>query len=239
MQTEISSKIFDLLRKTDTCTISNVIETFNVRMRNDGFIHDVARCLFPELPPVAGYAVTGRLRASAPPIAGLCYYQRMDWWEYVASIPGPKVVAIEDADRIPGIGALFGEIHTRIARQLGCVAYVTNGTVRDVEQVRSAGFQCFARGISVSHSYAHVVDFGEPIEIGGLKISPGDLLHGDANGVQIVPRQVSGELEERVAALVSREAKLLELVRSPDFSLDKLAVMLNQEPHLYPPLHDA
>jgi hypothetical protein len=91
----VSPDVFDFLRRTDTCTVSNSIETFNVRMRNEGFVHGGfarggIRCMFPEMPPVAGHAVTGRLRAAAPPISGLCYYQRHDFWKYVASIPGPK-----------------------------------------------------------------------------------------------------------------------------------------------------
>jgi len=85
---QASSEILEFLRRTDTCTLSNAIETSNVRMRNEGFIHNVARCLLPELPPTAGYAVTGRIRTSTPPVANLCYYHRTDWWHFVASRPG-------------------------------------------------------------------------------------------------------------------------------------------------------
>jgi regulator of RNase E activity RraA len=232
---ELSPEILEFLRKTDTCTVSNAIEIFNVRMRNEGFVHGVTHCLFPKLPPVAGYAAVGRIRTTAPPIANLCYYNRTDWWDYVASLPSPKIIAIEDADRIPGTGALFGEIHARIATALGAVAYVTNGTVRDVPGLRNAGFQCFASGRSVSHAYAHVIDFGEPIEIGGLRIASGDLLHGDCHGVHIIPREIAAELPATVASLLEREAKLIELCRSPDFSLEKLKAALEQDKAGCPP----
>jgi regulator of RNase E activity RraA len=108
--------------------------------------------LFPELPPVAGYAVTGRIRTASPPISNLCYYQNVEWWEYVARIPEPKVIVLADVDHAPGVGALFGEIHSQIARAAGCVAYVSNGAVLDVPALRTANFQCFAGGLSVSHS---------------------------------------------------------------------------------------
>jgi hypothetical protein len=85
-----TANILDFLRKTDTCTVANAIETFNIRMRNEGFIQDTVKCQFPKLATVAGYAVTGRIRTTAPPIANLCYYHRTDWWEYVASLPAPK-----------------------------------------------------------------------------------------------------------------------------------------------------
>src|SRR5689334_20568303 len=117
----VSSHILDFLRRTDACTLSNAIERFEVRMRNEGFIHNAARCVFPEFSPVTGYAVTGRIRTTNPPIANLCYYHRTDWWHFVASIPSPKIIVTADVDSVPGTGALFGEIHARIAKALGCV----------------------------------------------------------------------------------------------------------------------
>ena len=188
---QVNPNIIQLLQRTDTCTVSNAIETFNVRMRNEGYIQRDARCIFPELPPVVGYAITGRIRTNAPPIAGLCYYHRQDFWEYLSKFPSPKMIVLEDMDREPGIGALFGEIHARISKALGCVAYVTNGAVRDLEGVKAAGLQCFAGHVSLSHAYAHITEFGEPIEIGGLKISPGDLLQGDEHGVQQIPYEIA------------------------------------------------
>ena len=175
-----------------------------MRLRNEGFINGTTRCLLPELGPVAGYAVPGRLRSSAPPIAGRCYYNRLDWWDYVAQIPSPRIIVMEDVDRNPGTGALFGEIHAQIAEALQCVAYISNGTVRDMPGLRAAAFQCFASGLGVSHSYAHVIEFGEPVEIGGLKISPGDLLHGDCHGVQSIPFEIADRLPGKVAEITAR-----------------------------------
>ncbi len=180
-------EIIDFLRRTDTCSVSNAIETFNVRMRNEGYIHGGVKCMFPAMRPVVGYAVTARIRTTAPPISNLCYYQNIDWWKYLARMPEPKIVVIADVDHAPGVGAFFGEIHAQISKALGCVAYVSNGTVRDVPQIQAANFQCFAGGVSVSHSYAHIIEMGEPVEIGCLQIRPGDLLHADCHGVQKIP----------------------------------------------------
>jgi 4-hydroxy-4-methyl-2-oxoglutarate aldolase len=219
---QLPPEILEFLRHTDTCTVSNAIETLNVRMRNEGFVYGGARCLFPELPPVAGYAVTGSIRTSAPPISGLCYYQRTDWWQHLAGIPGPKIIVMEDLDGVPGIGALFGEIHAQIGRALGCVGYLTNGTVRDLGAIRALGFHCFANGTSVSHSYAHVVEFGVPVHIGGLKISTGDLLHGDLNGIHSVPAAVTDRLPGTVRKIKAHEAELIRICQARDFSIEKL-----------------
>lgn len=198
-------------------------------MRNEGYMRHEIRCLLPELPPVAGYAVTGRIRTGAPPISNLCYYQRTDWWEYVASCPSPKILALSDVDHAPGIGAFFGEIHAEIGKALGCVGYVTNGVVRDIPALERNRFQCFATGVAVSHAYAHIVDFGEPVEIGCLKIAPGDILHGDRHGVQLVPAEIAARLPLAVRELQSREAELIRLCREPDFSIGKLAEILGKD----------
>jgi 4-hydroxy-4-methyl-2-oxoglutarate aldolase len=230
-----SAETLQFLRTIDTCTVSNAIEAFNVRTRNEGFIQNGVVCQFPKLPPTVGYAVTGRIRTSAQPIANLCYYHRADWWEYVASMPAPKIIVLRDADETASAGAFVGEIHARISKALGCVAYVTNGTVRDLPALESAEFQCWASGASVSHSYAHIVDFGEPVDIGGLRIAPGDLLHGDRHGVQIVPFAIADDLPRAVQCVLDREAELIRFCGSPEFSLEKLITILNQEIRLCQP----
>lgn len=224
----VSTDILEFLRQTDTCAVSNAIETFNVRMRNEGYVRGGCRCMFPDLPPIAGYAVTANIRSSAPPISGLCYYQNVDWWEYVESVPGPKILAIGDLDSNPGTGALVGEIHAEIGRALGCVGLVTNGVVRDVGALRKLGFQCFSRGPRVSHSYAHVVEFGAQVQIGGLTIAPGELLHGDLNGIQKIPLSVIDRLPEAVEKIRAHEAELIALCHQPDFSMEKLSQILRK-----------
>jgi regulator of RNase E activity RraA len=219
---QASARVLNFLRCTDACAVSNAIETFNVRMRSEGFIVGTAECQFPKLPPVVGYAVTARIRTSAPPIANLCYYHRVDWWDYVASFPSPKVIVVHDVDPIPGTGAFVG-------KALGCIAYVTNGTIRNVSALEAAQFQCFASGKSTSHSYAHIIEFGEPVEIGGLKVSSGDLLHGDCHGVHAIPFSIVEGLPEAVQSITDREADLISCCQSPDFSLEKLTAILNRE----------
>jgi len=210
------------LARFDSCTVSNAIEHFQVRTRNEGFIRGSVRCLFPQIAPRAGYALTARIRTSATPITGRCYYDRHDWWTYVQSIPAPKFIAVQDVDDAPGLGALLGEIHANLFTAFGCTAYVTNGAVRDLPGVERTGLQSFAGSISVSHSYAHVIDFGTTVEIGGLKINPGDLLHGDLHGVVSVPFEVAADVPAEAARIIETERELVDLCRSPDCSLDRI-----------------
>ena len=177
-----------------------------------------------------GYAVTGRMRSTTQPVGGRAYHENMNWWRYVASIPEPRVMVVEDVGQHPGAGALVGELHAAIGRALNCVGYVTNGTVRDLPHVEAIGFELFADGVAVSHMYAHISEYGTPVEIGGLKIRPGDLIHGDRHGVQSIPLSIAPEIPEMVAQILREEQELKELCESPQFSLKKLEVKLQQLP---------
>ena len=218
----VPTKVLEQLRQLDTCSVSNAIEQLHVRTRNEGFANGSIRCMFPNASPTAGYAVTARMRSSATPIAGRCYYDREDWWSYVLTIPAPRFIVAEDVDDRPGLGALFGEIHANICRALDCCAYVTNGSVRDLPGIEAAGLQAFAGSVAVSHAYAHVVEFGGTVEIGGLQVSPGDLLHGDRHGVHSIPISIAEEVPGRAAEMLEMEKELIEFCRSKEFSLEKL-----------------
>ena len=225
----LSAEQLTVLQALDTCSVSNAIEQFDLRLRNEGFLRD-APCLFPALPPMLGFAVPAVIRSSMPPMAGRCYYNRMDWWRYILTIPKPRVLVLKDIDPQPGLGAFLGAIHVHIARALGCVGCVTDGAVRDLPEIARTGFQLFARGTSVSHAYAHIVDFGAPVEIGGLTIKPADLLHGDRHGVQTIPLSVAASIPETVATMLAAERELIDFCASPGFTIEKLAARLERAP---------
>jgi len=225
---DLSREELDRLRQYDTCTLSNAIERLNIRPRNEGFIIGAVTCRFPQLPPVIGYAVTARMRSSTMPVTGSCYYEHPDWWRYVASLAGPRILVIEDADRSRGVGALIGEAYARISRALGCVACVTNGAVRDVPGIEALGYQLFAGSLSVSHAYAHVVEFGEPVEIGGLRISPGDLLHGDLHGVHMIPIGAARALPGAAEQVLRGDRLVIDLTERKDFSVGMLQANLEE-----------
>ena len=222
MQPGLAPVLLEALRHIDSCTLANAIETFRVRLRNEGFTNGATRCLFPSLRPMIGHAVTVKIRGSSPPAAARTYLERTDWWAYVKSVPWPRVVAVQDIDPAGGHGALLGEVHVNILRALGCVGAVTNGAVRDLPAIANLGFQLFAGSLTVSHSYVHIVEFGAPVEIDGLAIRSGDLLHGDLHGLQSVPPELVAKLPATAAALAAKEHALIALCQSGEFTLEKL-----------------
>jgi len=186
------------------------------------------RCMFPNLPPAVGYAVTARVRTSEPPMTGRSYPDRTDWWNYLLTIPTPRVVVLEDMDRQPGLGSCAGEVHAHIFKALGCVALVTNGAVRDLEAVESIGFCFFAASVAVSRAYFHMLEFGIPVEIGNLKVQPGDLLHGDRHGVVSIPASIAGQILAAAARVAALERRVIEVADSAKPTLEELREAVRQ-----------
>src|ERR1700730_9935865 len=227
-RTLLSNSDFERIRELDTCTVSNAIERLNVRLRNEGFVSNAVHCQFPHLAPMLGYAVTGSIRTSTAPVTGNSYHDRIGFLHYVSSMPEPRVMVLQDVDRVQGVGALVGEIRATIAQALHCAGCVTNGAVRDLPAVEAMGFHLFAGSVAVSHAYAHIVEFGEPVEIGGLKIRSGDLVHGDRHGVHTIPFSIAPEIPKVAAEMLRNERELIAFCRSPQFSVQGLSEKLRR-----------
>ena len=225
---QLTSDEMNAVRRLGTCMVANAIEVFELRLRNEGYTWPGLRCVTGNLPPMLGYAATCRVKSENPPVTGRSYYDRTDWWDGIELLPTPRVAVIQDIDSTPGHGSSVGEVHAAILRALHCEGIVTNGSVRDIPAAQEMQFPMFARSVSVSHSYIHMVDFGGPVEICGLAIRAGDLLLGDCHGLLSVPIEIAAEIP-RVASEIARERKsIIDLCRSPDFSLEKLRQQVRQ-----------
>ena len=218
----------EALRRLDACTLANAIETFHERLRNEGFADSSVRCLFPQFQPMLGYAATIKIRGSAPPTTGGLYPDRTDWWDYIQSLPAPRVLVVQDIATRVGLGSLLGAVHVNILRALGCLGAVTNGSVRDIPAAGHLGFHLFAGSVSVSHAYIHIVEVGGAVEIGGLKIQSGDLLHGDLHGVQTIPLDIAAQIPSVAARIIAQEKELVNLCQSGDFSIEKLRAAITK-----------
>jgi 4-hydroxy-4-methyl-2-oxoglutarate aldolase len=175
------------------------------------------RCLFPELGPMVGYAATGTIRAK-----GRGHGDQTALYQHVREVAGPRVVVVQDLDEPPGLGSLWGEVNATIFGALGCAGCVTNGCVRDLTEARAMGFHFFARGPGVSHAYVRVESAGHPVAVGGLRVSPGDLIHADQHGVLLIPIKIAGELSAAAERVIAAEQSLLRWVRSSDFDANEL-----------------
>jgi regulator of RNase E activity RraA len=205
------------LRRVDSPTIANAIEPFKVRDRTEGFIGGEVRALYPEMPPMVGLALTVTMTHMPGPAAG-----REMWWrmyEALAEIPSPSVLVVQDISGAPSRCAYAGEVMATLAKRVGAVGMVTDGGVRDLAEVRQLGFHYFARYAVVSHGNFDIVEIGVPVTLDGQIVQTGDILHGDANGVVIVPREVLPGLPEAVQEVRTRERATMDFITSAQYTL--------------------
>ena len=214
----LSAEELAFLRSVDSPTVANAIELFKVRDRCDGFIGGNVRSLFPELPPMVGAALTVTMNDEHGPVKGRDGFWQM--FDAIAAMPAPSVVVVKDVSGRPNRVAFCGEVMATLAQRLGAVGYVTDGTVRDLHEVRALGLPYFASGTCVAHANFWIEEVGVDVELDGETIRTGDLLHGDANGIVVVPREVLTGLPEAVESVRTKEAELMAFVRSDAFTMD-------------------
>ena len=221
--TAIDPAALDALRAWDTPTICNALEVVAPHRRATGFTIEHLHCLDPGLKPIVGYARTATFRSVEPsPLpADAVKAKRAAYYGYVASPPGPTVVVIQDLDPNPGFGAFWGEVNTAVHRGLGALGCVTNGSMRDLDDC-APGFQLLAGKVGPSHAHGHIVDFGGQVNVTGMTVGDGDIVHADRHGAVVVPREAVAKLPAAVELLTRREAVILAAARSEGFDIDAL-----------------
>jgi regulator of RNase E activity RraA len=203
----------ELLRKYDTPTVCNVIELFDLRPRTAGYMDARIRACFPRLPPMVGYASTATFRSAAPPPAGNVYAGMTEQVASFPELPGPAVLVFQDLDDPPA-SATFGEVMCSTYKAFGAAGLITSGAARDLDQVEKLAFPRFADGVISAHGYCHIVQINVPVRVGGVMIHPGDLLHGDCNGVTTVPNEIASLVAHACADYMTAEAVVLDYLKS-------------------------
>jgi regulator of RNase E activity RraA len=220
----LAPAVLERLRTINTPTVANAIEVFDVRPRNEGFMRPEIRCIFPRLGVMVGYAVTLKIQSISPARKGTNVRAPLHWLD-IMKVPAPRVIVVEDLDDPPGLGSLWGEVNANMHKAMGCVGAVTNGSVRDLDEVEPLGFHFFASHIAVSHAYAHMVEVGTPVRVGGLTVRPGDLLHGDCHGVTNIPLDLAARIPEGVKVVDTMERQIINYSQSPEFTVEGLTAL--------------
>ena len=207
----LSPSQLQALKNYDTPTVCNVIELFGVRPRNTGYMDQRIQACFPELPPMVGYAFTATFR-SASKLKGEVYQTLDKQIQAFAENPMPPVVVFQDLDD-PTVAATFGEVMCTSYQKFGASGIITSGAGRDLEQVQALGFPAFTNGTICSHGYSHCPTMQVPVHVGGISIFPGDLLHGDLNGVTTIPLEIASEIAEACELFMQAEAVMLDYLK--------------------------
>ena len=205
----------EFLQSIDTPTVCNLLEVVAPERRGFGYTVRHLHCPFPDLPPMVGFAKTVTMRAQDRVALGEAGYmnKRLDYLDYIAAAPQPSIAVIQDLDDIVGFGAFWGEVQTNIHQALGCLGTITNGSIRDLPMIPQ-GFQMLAGSIAPSHAYVHVVDFGVNVNIHGMAVKSGDLIHADRHGAVIVPLDTIDGMMGAADGLAAKEAKIIAAAKS-------------------------
>src|SRR5215831_12012819 len=214
--TTVTKEQYEFLRSIDTPTVCNLIEMVAPERRGMGYTVKHLHCAFPDLPPMVGYAktVTIKTRDKVPLREASYMSKRLDYLDYVAAAPAPSIVVIEDLDGDHvGFGAFWGEVQSNVHKALGCLGTITNGSIRDIPAI-PPGFQMLAGSLSPSHAYVHVVDFGVNVNIHGMAVKSGDLIHADRHGAVVVPLETIDPMKAAADGLAAKEAKIINAAKS-------------------------
>jgi 4-hydroxy-4-methyl-2-oxoglutarate aldolase len=202
------------LAKYDSPTICNAVELWNLRPRNAGYMNRSIQAAFRQMPPMVGYALTSTFRSMSPPRTGDVYSSIGAQLDAFAALPGPPVIVFQDLDE-PSASATFGEVMCSTYKRFGATGLITSGTGRDLAQVEALGFPVFTNGAAAAHGYCHILSIGDAITVGGLTIYPGDLLHGDLNGVTTIPTEIATEVPGVCDEIARAEAIVLDYLKRP------------------------
>ena len=210
----------EALRQFDSATVSNAIEAFEVRDRTEGYTSRELRCQFPELPPMVGFAVTCTMDSTTP--GPKRPSRRSEFFDAIAASPQPVVVVAQDVGPDRMKSCYFGDMVCAALQTLGAAGVVTDGGIRDVSGIgkNAPGLQVFAPGVVASHGNLVRLEINAPVTIGGLEVRPGDLLHGDENGIVKVPLDIAEAVAEQSRLVREREAKFFEYLRSPSVTME-------------------
>jgi regulator of RNase E activity RraA len=209
----LSAADLERLRKYDTPTVCNVVELYDLYPRTAGYMNATIQACYPKLPPMVGYASTATFRSAAPPSSGNVYSGIAEQVAAFSQLPGPAVVVFQDLDQ-PVAAATFGEVMCTSYKAFGAVGLITSGAGRDLDQVEALNFPCFTSSTICAHGYCHIPSINVPVHVGGLMVHPGDLIHGDRNGVTTIPLAVAQEVSYACADLVAAEAIVLDYLRA-------------------------
>ena len=218
----MDAALLDLLRSVDTPTVCNGIEVAQGKRGFNDFTRGTMLCSAPDEPAIVGYACTAKIAAVNPPSepADVIRARRMQYYKNMAEAPKPSVAVVEDTDYPDAIGAYWGEVNTTIHKGFGMSGTLTNGVMRDLGDMAD-GYPVVAGSIGPSHGFVHVQELDCDVEIFGLKVRPGDLVHADRHGAVVIPADVIPKIAAAIKKMQDTEHLILGPAREGDFDFEK------------------
>lgn len=219
---DLNETLIKELQSMDTPTVCNALELLIPKRRGYGYTTSHLHCTRPQLPPIVGFARTASIRAAHPSdLSGAAARDLSDaYYAYIDQGPKPSVVVMQDLDGNGGYGSFWGEVNSNVHKGFGSVGLVTDGCVRDLPDI-AADFQMLAASILPSHAFIHVVDYARPVNVAGMRVRDGDLIHADQHGAVVIPHDVATQVKAAAEQIGRRERVLIEASQQPGFNIEK------------------
>ena len=219
---ELNEQLIQELQTIDTPTVCNALEVLIPKRRGYGYTTSNLICTRPHLPPMVGLARTATIRAAHPSdLSGADARVLSDaYYAYIDKGAKPTIVVMQDLDGAGGYGSFWGEVNSNVHKGFGSVGLVTDGCIRDLPDI-AEGFQMLAASVLPSHAYIHVVDYSRPVDVAGMRVCDGDLIHADQHGAVVIPHNVATEVKAAAEQIARRERVLINAAQQPGFNIDK------------------
>ena len=219
---ELNEQLIQELQTMDTPTVCNALEVLIPKRRGYGYTTSNLICTRPHLPPMVGLARTATIRAAHPSdLSGADARAHSDaYYAYIDQGAKPTIVVMQDLDGAGGYGSFWGEVNSNVHKGFGSVGLVTDGCVRDLPDI-AEGFQMLAASVLPSHAYIHVVDYSRPVDVAGMRVCDGDLIHADQHGAVVTPHNVATEVKAAAEQIARRERVLIKAAQQPGFNIEK------------------
>lgn len=221
---ELTEQLIADLQSLDTPSVCNALELVVPERRGYGYTTQPLVCTRPELPPMVGIARTAAIRAAHPShLQGSEARQMSDgYYAYIDEGPKPSIAVIQDMDdNQRGYGSWWGEVNSNIHNGFGALGVITDGSVRDLPDIAD-GFQMMADRVGPSHAYVHVVGYGQPVTVAGMRVVSGDLIHADQHGAVVIPWDVADQVLGAAQKIAKAEAVIINAAQTPGFNIHKL-----------------
>ena len=226
----LTKKLISFLKKYDTPTISNALDIYRNSRSADGYTKYPFISANNKLEPIIGIARTAKIKAGSPPTMTPDQVTsiRINYYEYMSNTSSihteaPNVCIIEDLDWPNPTGSFWGEVNVALHQGLGLAGTITSGLLRDLDAI-DKGYQVLANGIGPSHAYVHVLEYGSSINIHGLHVNDGDIIHADQHGVVLIPSDALPMIERGINYMTKKEKHLIDAAKQPNFNIEKLKI---------------
>jgi regulator of RNase E activity RraA len=226
-----SFEILKELEKYDTPSITNVVATYPKDRELFLGLYDpwvinwytdqTLKCMYPGLGRKAGVAVTCVVGMPNPG------FDRLEWadvFRAINHVGGPVILSIKQdiPEEIKRKNGLSGGNLTTAFKAAGAVGAISDGPSRDIDEIRLKEFQYMLTGICAGHGDFAIKAVNVPVNICGMDISPGEIIHMDENGAVKFPREVLPKVLDYVTKLLAREAELQKKVAAAAEDVEKI-----------------